>query len=112
MVSVASNGAATTVERSNITSAYSQWATRPAEERFRSLGDMQISLQERKQRSSETGLLPIPDMQVVPVADEGLAVINENGGALLNNYTLGQLAQGINAPAGYLRTLPAHLAAA
>jgi len=29
----------------------------------------------------------------------------------LNNYTLGQLAQGINAPAGYLRTLPAELAA-
>ena len=110
---VASNGAATqTVERSNITSAYQQWSSRPAEERFRSLGDMQISLQERKQRSAETGLLPIPAMQVVPVADEGLAVINENGGALLNNYSLGQLAQGIGAPAGYLRSLPPDLAAA
>ena len=114
MVSVASNGAATqAAQRSNnITSAYSQWASRPAEERFKSLGDMQISLQERKQRSAETGLLPIPDMQVVPIAEEGLAISNAQGAALLNNYSLGQLAQGINAPAGYLRSLPAHLAAA
>ena len=110
---VASNGAATqAAQRSNITSAYQQWSSRPAEERFRSLGDMQISLQERKQRSAETGLLPIPAMQVVPVADEGIAVINENGGALLNNYSLGQLSQGIGAPAAYLRSLPADLAAA
>jgi len=113
MVSVATNGAATqTAERSDITSAYSQWSSRPAEERFRFLGDMQIALQERKQRSAETGLLPIPNMQIVPVADEGLAISNENGGALLNNYTLNQLSQGINAPAGYLRSLPADLAAA
>ena len=97
---------------SNITSAYQQWSSRPAEERFRSLGDMQISLQERKQRSAETALLPIPDMQAVPVADQGIALMNQSGGALLNNYTLGQLAQGINAPAGYLRSLPADLAAA
>ena len=102
MVSVASNGAATqAAQRSNnITSAYSQWASRPAEERFKSLGDMQISLQERKQRSAETGLLPIPDMQVVLIAEEGLAISNAQGAALLNNYSLGQLAQGINAPAG------------
>ena len=67
---IASNGApaAAPQERSNITSAFTQWANRPAEERFRSLGDMQIALQERKQRSAETGLLPIPDMQVVPLS--------------------------------------------
>ena len=111
---VASNGApaAAPQERSNITSAYQQWSNRPAEERFRSLGDMQIALQERKQRSAETGLLPITDMQVLPIAEQGLAISNKQGAALLNNYSLGQLAQGIGAPAGYLRTLPAHLAAA
>ena len=95
----------------NITTAFRQWAARPAEERFRSLGDMQIALQARKERSAETALLPVPDMKVVPIDGEGLAISNQHGAALLNNYTLGQLAQGINAPAGYLRTLPAELAA-
>ena len=95
----------------NITTAFRQWAARPAEERFRSLGDMQIALQARKERSAETALLPVPNMKVVPIDGEGLAIGNQHGAALLNNYTLGQLAQGINAPAGYLRTLPAELAA-
>jgi len=96
----------------HITTAFKEWATRPAEERFRSLGDMQIALQARKERSVETGLLPITEMDVVPIAEQGLAISNKQGAALLNNYSLGQLAQGIGAPAGYLRTLPAHLAAA
>ena len=96
----------------HITTAFKEWATRPAEERFRSLGDMQTALLERKQRSAETGLLPITEMEVLPIAEQGLAISNKQGAALLNNYSLGQLAQGIGAPAGYLRTLPAHLAAA
>ena len=95
----------------NIITAFKEWASRPAEQRFRSLGDMQIALQARKERSAETALLPVPNMKVVPIDGEGLAIGNQHGAALLNNYTLGQLAQGINAPAGYLRTLPAELAA-
>ena len=109
MVSIApapSNGAAT----QHIYSASAQWSSRPAEERFRSLADMQVSLQARKERSSETGALPIPSMRVM-TAGENLALANDRGAAILNNYTLGQLAQGIGAPAGYLRSLPAELAA-
>ena len=110
MVSISpapSNGATT---KQHIMAAAAQWSSRPAEERFRSLADMQVNLQARKERSSETGALPIPTMRVM-TAGENLALANDKGAAILNNYTLGQLAQGIGAPAGYLRTLPAELAA-
>ena len=107
MVSVVTNSAAT---QQHIMTAAAQWSSRPAEERFRSLADMQVNLSARKERSSETGALPIPTMRVM-TAGENLALANDRGAAILNNYTLGQLAQGIGAPAGYLRTLPAELAA-
>ena len=100
-----------TTVSSNITSAMSQWSSRPAEERYRSIPEMQVALQARKEASAETIPLDINEMEAVPV-DGDLVLASDKNAAILSHYSTGQIASSIKAPADYLRRLPVELAAA
>jgi hypothetical protein len=90
-----------------------QWANRPADERFTSLIDMHdfaVNVREHSRAKcvSSRGITAVP----VEGDHKALQVVGPNGGACnLTHWSFGQLAQRAEAPAGYLRDLPAPLAA-
>lgn len=89
-----------------------QWATRPAEERFTSLPQMRAKLEDLRANSRalvvssrRLGVVPTPD-------NKGLVIEGPQGNpAAPSNWAFGQLAALSGAPAAYLRSLPAPLAA-
>jgi len=88
-----------------------QWSTRPSDQRFLDLESLYQSVASRRQLSSVADVA-LDAMQVRPTDDGALTLTDRDGrGGLLNNWTFGQLCQRAKAPAGYLRTLPPHLAA-
>jgi HAMP domain-containing protein len=92
-----------------------QWATRPADERFTSLPEMLAAMQNNRELSRGL-VISNRSIELLPAPDhKGLsAAIALNGGAaeyIPTNWAFGQLAQLAGAPAGYLRDLPAELAA-
>ncbi len=98
---------------SNASTASVQWATRPDDQRFLSLDDMQTFLDHARDHSAAR-VLSSRALTVRPIADDahGLAIEGPNGAAVYpTNWAFGQLAQRAAAPSGYLRTLPAPLAA-
>lgn len=99
---------------STITTASRQWASRPADERFTSLLDMSDHFHNVRNNSRPV-VCSSRKLEVRPSeGDEmkGLQVFGPNGvGYAPTNWSFGQLAQLAEAPAGYLRTLPAPIAA-
>ena len=87
-----------------------QWASRPRDERFLSLEDLQASVDARRTRSQEV-LRRLSDIPVGYTQNGDLYVGRPEKYATFTNYAFGKLAQEVAAPAGYLRTLPAPLAA-
>lgn len=90
-----------------------QWATRPQDERFVNLLDLRAKVAGERERSV-AAVVPNRALSFEPAGDadhKGLAV--HAGGALATttNWAFGQLASLAKAPAGYLRGLPAPLAA-
>jgi hypothetical protein len=88
--------------------AFNQWATRPADERFESLGALQQSVNSRRMRSRATDV-DTSRLTVEAAGSKGSAikinsVINE---CAPTHWAFGQLASNLGAPSGYLRTLPA-----
>ena len=101
---------------SNIDTAFKQWASRPSEERYKDLSSMRLALQQRSESSRSIGPIDISQMIVESVQDQlflGYESESWKGGNCveLNNWSFGQLAQSVGAPASYLRSLPGHLAA-
>jgi hypothetical protein len=90
----------------------SEWSSRPSDQRFLSLADLQASVASRRQQS-EVIDVAIDAMQIAPTEDgQALTLRDRDGkGGLLNHWSFGQLCQRSKAPAGYLRSLPATLAA-
>ena len=95
-----------------ITDANRQWANRPGEERFLSLPEMHAA-QLAQRAISRAKVMSSRDLQAVPTADnKGLAIVGRNGNqALPSHWAFGQLAALVSAPAAYVRSLPAPLAA-
>ncbi len=92
-----------------IFAAMNQWATRPADERFWTIqGMVAACLAYRK--SSVTSTVRYKDLRVEAVGQD-LRLVGLQDSAALTHYAFGQLAQRVKAPASYLRTLPATLAA-
>lgn len=96
-----------------IMKASHQWMTRPADQRFVSLLEMAEYKNRIRDRSQSK---VVPSRSIEAVADErdmrSLSIVGPNGGALTaTNWSFGQLAQLVKAPAAYLRGLPAPLAA-
>lgn len=92
--------------------ASQQWATRPDDERFLSLLDMQRHFADQHANSREL-VVSSRRIQMVPAPDnKGMTVIGPNGHAYgPTHWSFGQLAQLAEAPAGYLRSLPSPIAA-
>lgn len=106
--------------------AHNEWASRPGDERFLSLVEMQGHFRRIREQSRATvvsnkrvELRPQDFMDLSPVGTEsnpkgyqkGLALYGPNGhGYEPNNWSFGQLATLAGAPAGYLRTLPEEMA--
>lgn len=93
-----------------LTKANRQWESRPADERFGSLQAMHD-----KAMSYRTGAAVAKikaDALRVVAADDDLKLIGQTGAeASLTHWSFGQIAANAKAPANYIRTLPAKLAA-
>ena len=91
-----------------------QFATRPADERFTSITDM-LAYKRSLRANSAGKVVNTKALMIAPTADTadaGLLVSGANGaGYAPTHWAFGQLAQLAGAPAGYLRTLPAPIAA-
>jgi len=98
----------------NITTASTQWATRPADQRFTSLPALAAYAAYHKERSRAV-VVANRALKITPDNDApltGLRVTGPNGAAYApTNWAFGQLASLAGAPPGYLRTLPAPIAA-
>lgn len=92
--------------------ASKQWAARPADERFCSLLEMQGHFNHIRESSREV-VVSSRRIQAEPTEDnKGLVITGPNGHAYgVTHWAFGQLAQLSESPAGYLRTLPAPIAA-
>jgi len=92
--------------------ASQQWASRPPEERFTSLPAMREALEVLRANSRAT-VVSSRQLSAVPTDDNrGLLIEGPTGHATTpTNWSFGQLANLSGAPAHYLRTLPAPLAA-
>lgn len=98
---------------STLMQASEQWRSRPADERFTSLTDLHAHLVNVRQNSKA---LTMSSRQLTAQPVEGnhnaLQVVGPQGNPVeVTNWAFGQLAQRAGAPAGYLRELPAPLAA-
>lgn len=97
----------------NLMTASHQWMTRPADQRFTSLVELDDFVQSVRQRSvgktvSSKRLSALP----IEGDNHGIAVVGPNGQpAYPTHWAFGQLASRAGAPASYLRELPAPLAA-
>jgi hypothetical protein len=101
------------MQMSTIMKASHQWATRPADQRFISLTDLNEYVHAVRD-SSRAKAVSSRAITAQPLDDDnkGLAIVGPNGApALLTHWSFGQLAQRAGAPAGYLRDLPAPMAA-
>lgn len=99
---------------STLMQASRQWASRPDDERFTSLLALHAHTTEQRQQSAGK-VVSTRALEVRPAANdvnEGLEVCGPNGHAYTpTNFSFGQLATLAQAPAGYLRSLPAPIAA-
>jgi hypothetical protein len=95
-----------------LTQASHQWASRPADQRFLSLLDLQAHMAAAKQNSSGK-VVATRNLQFEPMEDhKGLKIVGQNGvPADVTHWSFGQLAGLAKAPAGYLRELPSELVA-
>jgi hypothetical protein len=99
----------------NLTEASRQWANRPDDQRFTSLESLRESVASRR-KESWTATPYTRDLRVIP--SEGnlrIAVYDPTKGEERQleptNWSFGQLSQYAQAPAAYLRKLPAELTA-
>lgn len=96
----------------NLIQANKQWATRPDEERFTSLPEM-LAAAEARRAISRARIVSSRALRCA-TADNGksLAIVGPSGVEVApTHWSFGQLASLAGAPAGYLRDLPAPLAA-
>jgi hypothetical protein len=91
----------------------SQWFTRPADQRFTSLYDLQAKVEARR-RISSVRTVDSKDIEVIAKRDDadylGLSLASSDP-LQPNHWSFGQLASLVDAPASYLRKLPAPIAA-
>lgn len=95
---------------SNLHAASSQWASRPADQRFWSLSEMKASCA-AVHAGCATATQSFANMRAISTADS-VGLLSPSGNtARLTHYAFSQVAGAAGAPAGYLRELPADLAA-
>jgi hypothetical protein len=93
--------------------AHNQWKSRPADERFLSLTELDTFCLEQR-RLSASKVVSSRALTAMPVGDthDALALSGPQGNPVaLSHWSFGQLATRAGAPAGYLRTIPSEIAA-
>lgn len=92
---------------SRLMDAHKQWAHRPADERFWTLDEMLDACQHYKDTAVDA------DVSGITLGADSQDIWMEHSGqqAKLSNWAFEQLAARVKAPAGYLQTLPAPIAA-
>ncbi|MBP7548701.1 MAG: hypothetical protein KA761_00325 [Gemmatimonadaceae bacterium] len=100
----------TTSKGSNVSTVSRQWASRPAEQRFLDLTSLH-AFSKGLADVSRDDAVTLDVAAVEPTADGGLDLLTTAGSASLGNFAFAQLSQRVRAPAHYLATLPAPLAA-
>jgi len=100
-----------------LTQASKQWQSRPADERFVSLLDLQSHVTAMRENCRAT-VVSSRSITTEPTEDnKGLVLQGQHhdgralDGYALSHFSFGQVAQLAGSPAGYLRTLPSPLAA-
>jgi hypothetical protein len=102
-----------------LTRASNEWRNRPSDQRFTSLTELDQFVF-AQHNASRGKVISSRGITAIPVNNEGqqdaagkdLVVVGPNGGPVgLTHWSFGQLANRAGAPAGYLRELPAALAA-
>jgi hypothetical protein len=92
----------------NLTQAFEQWSSRPADERFWTLEDMQAATAIRRHESSE---IEVPfDKIMVQDTGKKMEVMYRGDRAIPTNFAFGQICSTAGAPGSYLRKLPRDLA--
>ena len=87
-----------------------QWATRPDDERFLTLDDLAASVGASREHSRASDVR-LDSLALSHAADGDLLLTSPDGQPVIfTNWSFGQLASLIGAPASYLRKLPAPLA--
>jgi hypothetical protein len=94
----------------NLHAASSEWASRPADERFWTMGEMRAAC-ESIRAGCGTARVPMQSLQARAEGDALVLVGSKDRPAALTHYAFGQLAVTVGAPAAYLRELPVNVAA-
>lgn len=92
-----------------------QWSSRPADQRFTSLDEL-VAFTRHQREISKGTVVPSRRLSAAPIEDDAerksLVVLGPDGTpAAPTHWAFGQLANQVGAPAGYLRSLPADIAA-
>lgn len=93
-----------------ITTAQREWFQRPEDERFTSLQDLYAAA-ERDKAECVAKAVPVEDVRARATEDGRVVLNGRQTAATLTHWSFGQIAALAGAPAGYLRSLPAELAA-
>jgi hypothetical protein len=113
MTMVALNLVQTIAERNVDGTASRQWATRPNDQRYTSIDDLMSAVLDRRDRSTDT-VMDLRSLRALNDGGELTFATRDNGRVeewIPTNYAFQQLCQSIQAPASFIRTLPASLAA-
>lgn len=102
-----------------LTQAFNQWSTRPADERFSSLEDLHAATSRSRAMAAQSRNVPLKSLSIAAVCPEGMTGGNEQpmligaSGrcAQFTHWAFGQMCRQLEAPAHYMRKLPAALAA-
>lgn len=99
----------------NLYQCHQQWASRPADQRFTSLTELNEFCKHAKDHSASKTIASRL-LSVAPIAEDpdhkALVAMGPKGEpTMLTNWTFGQIAQLAKVPAGYMKELPADLAA-
>jgi len=92
-----------------LTIASNQWSTRPDDQRYWDLKELDEAVKGHR-AAARTASVPMTDLRVEVVNDD-LQLAGRSGSAQLSHWAFGQLCTRAYAPAGYLRSQPATLAA-
>jgi hypothetical protein len=93
----------------NLYEASNQWAVRPADQRYETL-DAMYDASRGYHASARVASIPYRDLELSD--DDGeLLLLGKERIARFTNWSFGQICSRVGAPAGYLRSVPASLAA-
>jgi hypothetical protein len=97
----------------NLTTAHNQWAKRPADQRFKTLDELEAAVLNRR-TFAKTCNLDIGDMTIKEVAGrDGKPTLAFNGMVMPaepSHWSFGQVCRAVKAPAEYIRTRPLDIA--